>query len=370
MRFIHLADVHLGAVPDRGYAWSARREEEIWDSFRRVIALIRNDPVDLLLIAGDLFHRPPLASQAREVRDLFRMIPDTRVYMMAGNHDYLKAGSPYLTTDWPDNVYVFSTQEPRRVADPQLPVYIYGLSYEAQQITLPLYRDFAPWTDEDEAGEDAGPDEALHILLAHGGDPEHIPLNVRELSAAGFDYIALGHIHRPQILITDRAAYCGALEPIDRDDTGPHGYVLGWTQNGRLRTRFVTFASRSYHHLETELSTEDTRTTIEERIRQEILSQGPGDIYVIRLTGERAPDLVIFPEKLKRLGNVLEVLDESRPRYDLEELYHRYRGTIIGDYIHSFFGREGDSLPEAEEKALFYGLQALLETVEPSGSFL
>jgi len=38
MRFIHLADVHLGAVPDRGCPWSKEREEEIWSTFRRVIA--------------------------------------------------------------------------------------------------------------------------------------------------------------------------------------------------------------------------------------------------------------------------------------------------------------------------------------------
>ena len=38
MRFIHLADVHLGAVPDRGCPWSDKRENEIWETFRRVIA--------------------------------------------------------------------------------------------------------------------------------------------------------------------------------------------------------------------------------------------------------------------------------------------------------------------------------------------
>ena len=53
MRFIHLADVHLGAVPDRGCPWSKEREEEIWSTFRRVIAGIREDPVDLLFISGD-----------------------------------------------------------------------------------------------------------------------------------------------------------------------------------------------------------------------------------------------------------------------------------------------------------------------------
>lgn len=55
IRFIHLSDVHLGAVPDRGCPWSHEREEEIWETFRRVIVGIRKNPVDLLFIAGDLF---------------------------------------------------------------------------------------------------------------------------------------------------------------------------------------------------------------------------------------------------------------------------------------------------------------------------
>ena len=65
-------------------------------------------------------------------------------------------------------------------------------------------------------------------------------------------------------------------------------------------------------------------------------------------------------ERLKRLGNVIEIRDESRVRMDLKELYRRYRGTIIGDYIHSF-GEEED-LSDTERKALFYGLGALFKT--------
>ena len=37
MRFIHLADVHLGAKPEQQYSWSAKRGQEIWDTFRQVI---------------------------------------------------------------------------------------------------------------------------------------------------------------------------------------------------------------------------------------------------------------------------------------------------------------------------------------------
>ena len=70
---------------------------------------------------------------------------------------------------------------------------------------------------------------------AHGGDAKHIPMNIKSIAASGFDYIALGHIHKPQILIRDNAAYAGALEPVDRNDLGDHGYIEGHLENGSLR---------------------------------------------------------------------------------------------------------------------------------------
>jgi hypothetical protein len=53
------------------------------------------------------------------------------------------------------------------------------------------------------------------------------------------------------------------------------------------------------------------------------------------------------------------VLDESRPAYDLETLEKQYNGTLIGDYIRYFMQKDRNIV---EEKALYYGLQALLET--------
>ena len=67
MRFMHMADVHLGACPDGRADWSETRKKEIWDTFRDSIADARKEQVDLLLIAGDLFHRQPLPQELKEV---------------------------------------------------------------------------------------------------------------------------------------------------------------------------------------------------------------------------------------------------------------------------------------------------------------
>ena len=237
IRFIHLADVHLGAVPDRGCPWSHEREEEIWETFRRVIASVRRDPVDLLFIAGDLFHRQPLLKELKEVNYLFSTIPETRVFLMAGNHDYMKRNSFYRGFAWEPNVTFFDSEKMGCAYIEELQTFVYGMSYEHQEIKEPLYDS---WQPEQEQG--------FHVLLAHGGDEKHIPMDAKKILSSGFTYLALGHIHKPQAMVRGKALYPGALEPIDRNDTGDHGYIEGSYDNGRMRLKFVPFASRSYQN--------------------------------------------------------------------------------------------------------------------------
>lgn len=348
MKFIHLADVHLGAVPDKGFPWSAAREEEIWETFRRVIAGIRENPVDLLFIAGDLFHRQPLPGELKEVNYLFSTIPETHVFLMAGNHDYMRKDSFYRTFSWEENVHFFAGEKLKKIHLETPGVTVYGLGYEHQEIREPLYDKVKP---EEKEG--------FRVLLAHGGDGDHIPMNFREVSDSGFDYIALGHIHRPQVLARNRMIYPGALEPIDRNDTGPHGYVEGTYENGTVQAEFVPFATRSYQKLTLTLREDSTQLSLEDMLRMDIKKLGSRNIYRVVLEGVRSPDLLLINEKLKGMGNVIEVEDHSRPAYDPEALLRQYGGTLIGDYIEYFL--EKDRSP-VEDKAFYYGLQALLET--------
>ena len=77
---------------------------------RRVIAGIREDPVDLLFISGDLFHRQPLMRELKEVNYLFSTIPDTRVYLMAGTMILSAVILFYRTFEWNSNVTFSKTE--------------------------------------------------------------------------------------------------------------------------------------------------------------------------------------------------------------------------------------------------------------------
>ena len=59
MKFIHIADVHLGAQPEAA-VYSQSRGRELWESFEKILGVCEDERTDLLLIAGDLFHRQPL----------------------------------------------------------------------------------------------------------------------------------------------------------------------------------------------------------------------------------------------------------------------------------------------------------------------
>lgn len=344
MRFIHIADVHLGAVPDSDCPWSAIRGKEIWNTFQKVIQMVKEQKVELLLIAGDLFHRQPLVRELREVNYLFSMIPETQIVWMAGNHDYMKETSAYRKVEWAENVHGFFSECPGYIYLPTLQTWVYGLSYERREIKEDLYEKIAP---NHQPGH--------HILLAHGGDAMHIPFKKEDFE--GFDYVALGHIHKPGILVQGKAAYAGALEPLDRNDTGIHGLIYGEITD-KVKFKFLPVACRSYLNLDVMIHSSTTQFGLEQKIKEAIDQKGEKNIYRVRIAGYRNPDMEFEKENIYHLGNVVEVQDETKPYYDLEKLKKQQEGTLIGEYIRCFDGKE----EEVWKKALYYGLQALMET--------
>ena len=114
-----------------------------------MIALTKKEKIDLLLIAGDLFHRQPLLRQLREVNYLFSEISETQVVWMAGNHDYLREDSAYRKVQWAENVHGFFSQKPEVFILEKIHTWIYGLSYENREITSGFMMGFTPMEKRD-----------------------------------------------------------------------------------------------------------------------------------------------------------------------------------------------------------------------------
>ena len=116
-----------------------------------------------------------------------------------------------------------------------------------------------------------------HILLAHGGDERHSPWKKEEMAAAGFDYIACGHIHKPEILIPGRMAYAGALEPTTLNQTGEHGYIDGVLDARGIRISFVPFAVCEYVQLTIPVDEDTTQYSLEQELAAEMERRGGGE---------------------------------------------------------------------------------------------
>ena len=71
MKFIHIADVHLGAQPKGADIGKVERGNEIWNTLEKVLHICEEKQMDLLLIAGDMFHRQPLLRELKELNFLF-----------------------------------------------------------------------------------------------------------------------------------------------------------------------------------------------------------------------------------------------------------------------------------------------------------
>lgn len=345
MRFIHMADIHLGCVPDGKTEWAEMRKRELWETFRESVQDASDLGADLVLIAGDLFHTPPDIRMLKEVSYLFSSCPRTCFVLMAGNHDMMSRESAWREFHYPKNTALLGTDGCECITFPSIGCEVYGFSYDRSQIDEARYDDIRP------DGNDF-----FHILLAHGGDALHIPFSAGAMERSGFDYIALGHIHRPQAILKDRAAYSGALSPIDAGDEGPHGYLLGETSGHSVRLRFVPKAKREYVTMKVDVTEEDTAFSVRDKVAGAVKERGPENIYKVVLSGQRDPAAAIDPRLIGGCGMILSVSDKTVPAFHMEELKQKYKGQLIGRYIESF---EYD-LTETEKLALQYGLEALL----------
>ncbi len=351
MKFIHISDIHLGATPDSDLPWGEQRGKEIWDSFRDMIRICNEEKADLLLIAGDLFHRQPLVRELKEVNYILSKLETAKALIIAGNHDYIGVRSNYQGFEWDEKVHLFTSSTLECKEYEELGVEVYGLSFCTKDIYEALY---------DEAFHERN--DCIHILLAHGGDERNIPINRKKLKELDYDYVALGHIHKPEI-ITDRMAYCGSLEPLDKNEVGDRGYLLGEITTGEdglraTRVTFVSHAVRTYKRCVLSVNPQDTNGSLLDQARNIMKDQGLQHIYSFIIQGIR-DELIRFDKgSIKDLGNVIEVTDQSVPDYDFDALYFENQDNLIGMFIRRV--REKANQDEVARKALYYGIEALL----------
>ena len=347
MKFVHAADFHIGATPESSTSWGKERALAIQTSLSRVIDLCNKEDADLLLIPGDLFNKPPLRKELKEVSYEFSKLKKARVVITAGNHDHLSEGSAYYNYDFGENVFFLKTPILSSVYFEDINTEVHGLSYFKTEIREPIYDSVT-----------APKDDRIHVLLAHGGDVLHAPIKYSTLAMSGFDYVALGHIHQPRLFKDTHMVYSGSPEPLDKTDIGPRGCFLGEVTKNTFSISWKPLATSTYKNLDIVSDNTLTEGALFDCVKS-FAEENPNDFIIVNLSGSRDPEFVIDADAIKSLGRVIEVNDETEPEYDLPKLLATHNGDLISYYINTL-GSE-DATPEMK-KALFYGLKALLDS--------
>lgn len=219
MKFIHLADCHIGDSLSFDRSLSNKIRENKKKSFENILK--NNKDLDFLLIAGDLYERSYFTIS--DYKELFSMIEGFTkdVFYVTGNHDYIGKEDDLINLLKPDNLHLYSTDEIEyyQIENTR----IYGISYSDRV----FYKDFSYDISLD--------DDFFNILLVHATVNDkrsnYLNLNLEKLKNIGFDYVGLGHIHKWEDL-GSRVYYSGSIEPSDFSDIYDYGYLL--YENGEI----------------------------------------------------------------------------------------------------------------------------------------
>ena len=298
MKFIHVADIHFDipfkTLSDRADLGVERRLEQR-KAFKKMIDFAQENQVDCIFIAGDLYEQEYVKSTTIEyINSLFKEIPHIRIYITPGNHDPYIKNSYYNTYKFADNVKIF-TSKLEKVETENYNVYGYG--FDNFEMTNKL--------------QDCNLDKSkINIFISHGDiynetKYNYMPINI--LQNEGFDYIALGHIHK-------RDKYCpGSLVSLGFDETGKHGFIYGeikdkenYTQNN-AKLQFVQADSRELIYQDFDISKIATEEELIEKLNE--IETG-NNLYEINLTGNRMFDISINLKTIQ--SNIIKIKDSTK----------------------------------------------------------
>jgi DNA repair exonuclease SbcCD nuclease subunit len=351
LRFVHAADLHLDS-PFRGIAGASaslkdRLQSTTLAAFRRVVDHTIECKADFLVIAGDIYDSKDrnlraLVSFRKEMERLAeRRIP---VFIVHGNHDPLNGwGSGFQL---PPNVITFGgrTDTEPFIRRGREAAQITGVSYVRERVTDNLASSFKPM--------DGAPYSiaVLHANVGHqSGHADYAPATVDELTAAGFNYWALGHVHTQQVLATEPATivYSGNTQGRNPRETGPRGcYQVDVDTYGRAHLAFVDTSIVRWAHVHVSIANlgniDQLVDSIQAKAREEA-STFAGKIVIrctIRGKGPMHRDLQ-RDEMDKELAEVLGaaadgVIPESvriatGPELDIESLIRTE--TMVSDFL-------------------------------------
>lgn len=235
MKFFHLSDLHIGKQLHRYHMSEEQRQ-----ILHQIVGMAQEEQPDAVILAGDIYDSPVPSAEAVSIFDDFltqlcERVPQTTIFIIAGNHDSAKrldfassilakhrvyiAGMPPVT---PEEFIKRVTLE-----DAHGKVDFYLLPFVKPGYVRHVFQEEVPSYDaavrmllarEEIDGRKRNVLVSHQFYTAGGKAPETCDSEVRFVGGIenvdvaaleAFDYAALGHIHRPQKMGQEYYRYCG-----------------------------------------------------------------------------------------------------------------------------------------------------------------
>jgi DNA repair protein SbcD/Mre11 len=273
MKFVHAADLHLDS-PLRELSRQEPRQFERMrratrEAFERMIDLCIEQEVAFLALAGDLYdHDCPNMQIAVFLRSQLRRLEQRGIHVVVikGNHDADNRITSALAL--PANTRILGEQQPETIMFDDLPVRVavHGQSFKPGPIPENLAASYpAPLRGRYNIG-------LLHTSLAGTTDHDaYAPCTLEELTSRGYDYWALGHIHKRAVLSREPyVIFPGNLQGRHAKETGPKGcFLVEIDDAGRTASaEFIPLDVVRWHRAEVDLKGRNTEAELVEGIRE------------------------------------------------------------------------------------------------------
>ena len=320
VKILHTGDLHLDS-PLSSLAFSAaeKARDEHRAIFEKMMKYAIDEKIDMLLISGDLFDGKYITQSTKNL--VIKCFTEFArpVVIAPGNHDPYSLVSLYKDGSLPENVYVFSSEDIQVFDFDELGISVYGYAFITAALrSSPLGKFLAkPRMEGDNK----------RILCAHADVTSPIsnyaPISAQQIEAYDISYAALGHIHNPPEVKSDKAIinYCGFLFGRSFDELGEGGAYLVTVDEDRTDAERIVFSNRKFIKETLDVSGANTRSEVQDKISAFINEKGYSNEVSLRLTlaGTISPELILSTSALENADHglsLLQIKDLTTPMYD------------------------------------------------------
>lgn len=360
IKIAHCADLHLESK-------SETKNYEIKETFLNMIGICKSENVDFLLISGDFFDDTNVSEKAliwvKNELENFGL----KTIISPGNHDPFTNDSPYNKGVWPKNVYIFKENKLTHFDFPELKTKIFGAAFTS------IYQKKALFNLKENLDSNFVNLCVMHGTVTNSSDEFYNPINPSKIEKSGFDYVALGHIHkRSKILKLGKTlcAYSGSVCPKGFSETGAKGIYIGEISKNGCNFKFKKVCKHSYEKITLDISgVNNIPDLILENIKSSFGEGFENNSYEITLTGEIEEEFNLDIEAIKlflssRL-NSASIKDRTETKIDFAKLNLRndFKSLFIKEALKQINDAETEEEKEIAKAALKLGLKAFTEDV-------